>query len=71
MKDLIFVPTEDLIEELRTRNRLFVAAYVNKDEKEGEMIQTRWSDSNSWMELIGLANILKSNIEAEFQKEGG
>jgi len=68
MKELIFISTEDLIEELESRSTLFVAAYISKDET-GEKIQSRWSEAESWLSLTGLVNILKSNIEAESQKD--
>ena len=67
MKELMFIPTEDLIDELKSRCTVFITAYVAKDDK-GEKIESRWSEASSWIELIGLANILRTNIEQEFRE---
>ena len=65
MKELMFIPTEDLIDELKSRCKPFIAAFINEDES-GEKIQVRWGEADSWIELLGLVNAARVDIERHF-----
>ena len=66
MKDINLISTNELISELMSRSDGLVLAYMNTKSGNEEIIYTKWSDKAPYLELIGMADMLKYQLLDEY-----
>lgn len=60
--DLRLVPTECLIEEIMERSNTVVLAYMRSEDTGPDFIRINYKADRSWLEAIGLAESIKTEI---------
>ena len=69
MRQIELIPTEDLITEIMNRVECLVMAYKQIDEGNKPRIKTHWSNDSFYIELIGMADVIKYQLQEDFHGE--
>ena len=69
MTDIRLISTDKLVDELIDRTDGLVLGYIRTEEDNKPMVTTKWSNKATFLELIGLSNMLQYQLNLTYYEE--